>query len=153
MAAFAAQLPLPALGNCIPPWKTFFACNIAGTNARAEFCKIDDKANHPARKEGYYTFARGAKPAELHFETDAIVESFKENEFSPTKAISAFGYVRGAYVYSFFATEDRRGGFPHAEIRVYKSLETFMSKAKNNETERLVCDPTTIVTLPSFLGP
>jgi hypothetical protein len=151
LIAAAALASAPAAADCVSPWKTFFSCNIAKSDARAEFCKLDDPDAYPALKEGYYTYTRSTGPADLRFETDNIKESFKENAFNPTQAVAAFGYVRGTYVYAFFATEDRKGGFPHAEIRVYNTVEKFMDKARRNESERLVCDPDSIRTIGSFL--
>lgn len=152
LSAAISAVSMPAAADCMSPWKTFFSCNIEKSDAHAEFCKLDDPGAYPALKEGYYTYTQGTGPAELRFETDNVLESFKENAFSPTQAVAAFGYVRGTYVYAFFATEDRKGGFPHAEIRVYNTVGKFMDKTKGNESERLVCSPDSIRTIDSFLG-
>lgn len=46
--ALAARVPLSAHADCVPPWRTQFACNIPERNARAEFCRIAEPNNHPA---------------------------------------------------------------------------------------------------------
>jgi hypothetical protein len=39
---------MPAAADCVSPWKTFFSCDIANSDAHAEFCKLDDPGAYPA---------------------------------------------------------------------------------------------------------
>lgn len=150
----AAGLSSPAMANCIPPWQTQFACAIPERNARAEFCRIPDPAQHPDKKEAYYTYAVGAAPAELYFETDSTWFSTKDTDIDhPTDLTMAIGYAHGAYIYAFSVTEDKRepDGIRDAEIRVYSSADAFTSEARNTEESRLYCDPASILAdLPSI---
>lgn len=78
--ALAARVPLSAHADCVPPWRTQFACNIPEWNARAEFCRIAEPNNHPGLKEAYYTYAVGSRPTELYVRTDATYFSTKDTD-------------------------------------------------------------------------
>lgn len=146
--AMATLMASPALANCIPPWQTQFACNIPERNARAEFCRIAEPGEHPGKKEAYYSYVVGTKPAELYFETDSTWFSTKDTNIDhPTDLTMALGYARGDYVYAFVVTEDKRedDGIRDAEVRVYSSTEAFTNEVKDNHVSRLYCDPASIV--------
>lgn len=146
--------PMLAMANCIPPWQTLFACEIEGSEARAEFCQISEPQKHPTQSEGYYTFAHGPEMAELYFETNEVVASNKDaahrqvSHFNP-----AIGFVRGGYVYAFFANGISDPGVEPVEIRVYDAVEKFMNDEPGNELERLVCDPASVVIDPLVVIP
>ena len=148
--------PLPALANCIPPWKTHFACSIPEQNARAEFCRIADTDAHPDKNEGYYTYSVGAEPTELYFETDSIWFSTKDTDINhPTDLTMAMGYARDKWVYAFTITEDSReaSGVRDAEVRVYSSTDDFTSDTKDNEVTKLYCDASTILADLNSIAP
>lgn len=144
----AMFLPLPGMANCIPPWQVQFACHIPARDARAEFCRLADPADHPGLKEAYYSYAAGTNPAELYFQTDSIWFSTKDTDIDhPFDLTMALGYARGDYIYAFVVTEDSRapGGIREAEVRVYGSAESFTSETRHTELVRLHCDPATIL--------
>ncbi|MBS9719178.1 hypothetical protein JYU29_00585 [Tianweitania sp. BSSL-BM11] len=151
LLASALVVPLSTLeaaANCIPPWQTLFACNIPRQDARAEFCLIPDTDAHPGKKQGYYTYVVGTKPAELYFEADGYYFSTKDTLVDhPTDLTMAIGFKRGAYVYSFTITEDRQidGRVRDGEVRVYSSLDAFTSSEKDTEVTRLYCDRASIL--------
>jgi hypothetical protein len=65
----------------------------------------------------------------------------------------AVGYARGAYVYAFVITQDKRldDRIREADIRVYNSTDAFTNAVKGNEVLRLSCDPASIIAdLPSI---
>ena len=146
--------PALAMANCIPPWQTLFACVIAGTDARAEFCQISEPEEHLTLSEGYYSFARGSAMAELYFETDELLASDKGavetrmSHFNP-----AIGFVRGGYAYAFFPNGTGDPGVEPVEIRVYDTVEKFMNDEPGNEIQRLVCDPASVVIDPLAVIP
>lgn len=148
--------PLPALANCIPPWKTHFACSIPEQDARAEFCRIADTDAYPDKKEGYYTYSVGTEPTELYFETDSIWFSTKDTNIDhPTDFTQSMGYVRDKWVYAFVITEDSREaiGVRDAEVRVYSSTDDYSSSTKDNEVIKLYCDASTILDDLSIIAP
>lgn len=140
--------PSSASANCIPPWQVLFACNIPQRDARAEFCLIPNTDAHPGKKQGYYTYVTGTKPAELYFEADGYYFSTKDTEVDhPTDLTMAVGFKRGDYVYSFTITEDERqpDGIRDGEVRVYSSLDAFTNDKKDTEVTKLYCDPASII--------
>ncbi|UXN75766.1 hypothetical protein N8D56_26350 (plasmid) [Devosia sp. A8/3-2] len=146
--ALAALSPLPAMANCIPPWKTHFACSIPEQDARAEFCRIADTKANPNKKEGYYTYSVGTEPTELYFETDSIWFSTKDTDIDhPTDLTMSMGYARDNWIYAFVITEDSReaDGVRDAEVRVYSSTDDFTSSTKDTEVVKLHCDSSTIL--------
>ncbi|WP_313615744.1 hypothetical protein [Agrobacterium sp.] len=148
LTTFLALFPLTASANCIPPWQTLFACNIRGSEARAEFCEITDQESHKSLKSHYYTYAIGTKPAELYFEADGYYFSTKDtNPDHPTDLRMGVGLANKNYVYSFFVTEDKSSDGPvrDAEIRVYKSIDAFSNHTKDNEQARLQCEPGSVI--------
>jgi hypothetical protein len=148
VVAGAVLLASPALANCVPPWQTQFACAIPERNARAEFCRIAEPAQHPGKKEAYYSYVVGTQPAELYFETDSTRFSTKETDVDhPTDLTMALGYARGDYVYAFVITQDKRldDRIREADIRVYNSTDAFTNDVKGNEVIRLSCDPASII--------
>lgn len=142
------------MANCIPPWQTQFACHIPERDARAEFCRIAEPTKHPGLMEAYYTYAVGAKPTALYFETNATWFSTKDTNIDhPTDMTMAIGYARGSYVYAFIVTEDSRDTdrIRDAEVRVYNSIDAFTSSVKDTEVQRLYCDASTILAdIPSI---
>lgn len=148
LAVALALFPFAAKANCLPPWQTLFACDIAGSSARAEFCEIADPESHKSLKSHYYTYVVGTKPAELYFEADGYYFSTKDTVSDhPTDLAMGVGLANKNYVYSFFVTEDKMldGKIREAEIRVYKSLDAFSNDTKNNEQLRLQCKTSSIV--------
>jgi hypothetical protein len=145
---FVALFPWTASANCMPPWQTLFACNIKGSEARAEFCEIADQESHKSLKSHYYTYVVGTKPAELYFEADGYYFSTKDTIAGhPSDLTMGVGLANKNYVYSFFVTEDKNDDGPvrDAEIRVYKSIDAFSNDTKNNEQLRLQCDPASVI--------
>ncbi|WP_102960926.1 hypothetical protein [Mangrovicella endophytica] len=147
LIAVVMLAPLPAAANCVPPWQTQFACEIPARNARAEFCRIMEPTAHPGLKEAYYTYAIGAGPTELYFETDQTYFSTKDTDIDhPTDMTMAVGYARGTYVYAFVTTEDSRDPdrIRDAEVRVYSTIDAFTNEDKDTEVLRLYCDAASI---------
>ncbi|MDS7594336.1 hypothetical protein [Agrobacterium tumefaciens] len=143
-----ALFPFTAKANCLPPWQTLFACDIARSSARAEFCEIADPESHKSLKSHYYTYVVGTKPAELYFEADGYYFSTKDTVVDhPTDLTMGVGLTNKNYVYSFFVTEDKKldGKIREAEVRVYKSLDAFSNETRDNEQLRLQCDPGSII--------
>ncbi|WP_312950310.1 hypothetical protein [Agrobacterium sp.] len=148
LTIFVALFPWTASANCMPPWQTLFACNIKGSEARAEFCEIADQESHKSLKSHYYTYVVGTKPAELYFEADGYYFSTKDTIAGhPSDLTMGVGLANKNYVYSFFVTEDKNDDGPvrDAEIRVYKSIDAFSNDTKNNEQLRLQCDPASVI--------
>lgn len=156
LTTFLALCPLPVMANCIPPWQTLFACNIRGSEARAEFCEIAEPASHKSLKSHYYTYVVGTKPAELYFEADGYYFSTKDTIAGhPSDLTMGVGLANGNYVYSFFVTEDKRhdGPIREAEIRVYRSVDAFSNDIRDNEQLRLQCDPGSIIANQANIRP
>lgn len=152
----ALFLSSPVVANRLPPYQTLFACQIPERNARAEFCRLPDPGKHPKLKEGHYSYAVGARPAELHFETNSIWFSTKDTDVDdPLGLTTAMGFALRSYVYAFVVTEDRADSdrILAADVRVYSSTDAFTNDTKGNEIARLACEPSTIIADTASIRP
>lgn len=156
IALSVTSLSSPVLANCLPPYQTQFACQIPERNARAEFCRLSDPAKHPKLKEGYYSYAVGAGPAELHFETNSIWFSTKDTDVDdPLGLTMAVGFALRSHVYAFVVIEDRADPdrIRAADVRVYSSIDAFTNDTKGTEIARLACEPSTIIADTASIRP